>query len=148
MFCSPLPVQFGVVAVRRAVQTSDVGTHRPTWRSVSRNCCLVHILLLQRERELEVGCIVVVLRVAFTDSEGAVNNSGSRQGPLSLYRQTFSVAVMLGSIACSSDMTGFTDSAAQTALGILREYPRNIPSAVCGAAPEDEQVMLETCRGP
>jgi hypothetical protein len=24
---------------------------------------------------------------------------------------------------------------------------RNIPSAVCAAPPEDEQVMLETCRG-
>jgi hypothetical protein len=27
-------------------------------------------------------------------------------------------------------------------------YARNIPSAVCAATPEDEQVMLETCRGP
>jgi hypothetical protein len=27
-------------------------------------------------------------------------------------------------------------------------YARNIPSAVCVAPPEDEQVMLETCRGP
>jgi hypothetical protein len=25
---------------------------------------------------------------------------------------------------------------------------RNIPRAVCEAPPEDEQVMLETCRGP
>jgi hypothetical protein len=25
---------------------------------------------------------------------------------------------------------------------------RNIPSAVCVALPEDEQVMIETCRGP
>jgi hypothetical protein len=25
---------------------------------------------------------------------------------------------------------------------------RNIPSVVCGAPPEDEQVILETCRGP
>jgi hypothetical protein len=24
----------------------------------------------------------------------------------------------------------------------------NIPSAACGAPPEDEQAMLETCRGP
>jgi hypothetical protein len=28
------------------------------------------------------------------------------------------------------------------------EHARNIPSAVCLAPPEDEQVMLETCRGP
>jgi hypothetical protein len=27
-------------------------------------------------------------------------------------------------------------------------YARNIPNAVCVAPPEDEQVMLETCRGP
>jgi hypothetical protein len=27
-------------------------------------------------------------------------------------------------------------------------YARNIPSAVFDAPPEDEQVMLETCRGP
>jgi hypothetical protein len=25
---------------------------------------------------------------------------------------------------------------------------RNIPSAICAETPEDEQVMLETCRGP
>jgi hypothetical protein len=30
----------------------------------------------------------------------------------------------------------------------LTLYARNIPNAVCAAAPEDEQVMLETCRGP
>jgi hypothetical protein len=28
------------------------------------------------------------------------------------------------------------------------QHARNIPSAVCVAPPEDEQVMLETCRGP
>jgi hypothetical protein len=27
-------------------------------------------------------------------------------------------------------------------------YARNIPNAVCTEPPEDEQVMLETCRGP
>jgi hypothetical protein len=30
----------------------------------------------------------------------------------------------------------------------LTLYARNIPNAVCAAAPEDEQVMLETCTGP
>jgi hypothetical protein len=30
----------------------------------------------------------------------------------------------------------------------LTLYARNIPSAVCSGPPEDEQVMLETCRGP
>jgi hypothetical protein len=30
----------------------------------------------------------------------------------------------------------------------LTLYARNIPHADCGAPPEDEQVMLETCRGP
>jgi hypothetical protein len=30
----------------------------------------------------------------------------------------------------------------------LTLYARNIPSAVCAVPPEDEQVMLETCRGP
>jgi hypothetical protein len=29
----------------------------------------------------------------------------------------------------------------------LTLYARNIPSAVCAGSPEDEQVMLETCRG-
>jgi hypothetical protein len=30
----------------------------------------------------------------------------------------------------------------------LTLYSSNIPNAVCGAPPEDEQVMLETCKGP
>jgi hypothetical protein len=30
----------------------------------------------------------------------------------------------------------------------LTLYARSIPSVVCGAPPEDEQVMLTTCRGP
>jgi hypothetical protein len=30
----------------------------------------------------------------------------------------------------------------------LTKHARNIPSAVCVAPPEDEQVMLETYRGP
>jgi hypothetical protein len=30
----------------------------------------------------------------------------------------------------------------------LALYARNIRSTVCLAPPEDEQVMLETCRGP
>jgi hypothetical protein len=30
----------------------------------------------------------------------------------------------------------------------LTFYPRNISNAVCEAPPEDEQVMLETCRDP
>jgi hypothetical protein len=30
----------------------------------------------------------------------------------------------------------------------LTLYARNIPSAVCAGPPEDEQVTLETCRGP
>jgi hypothetical protein len=30
----------------------------------------------------------------------------------------------------------------------LTLYARNIPNAVCAVSPEDEQVMLETCRGP
>jgi hypothetical protein len=30
----------------------------------------------------------------------------------------------------------------------LTLYARNIPSAVCAAPREDEQLMLETCRGP
>jgi hypothetical protein len=33
-----------------------------------------------------------------------------------------------------------------TRIGV--EQARSIPSAVCGAPPEGEQVMLETCRGP
>jgi hypothetical protein len=28
-----------------------------------------------------------------------------------------------------------------------RQHARNIPAAVCAANPEDEQVVLETCRG-
>jgi hypothetical protein len=72
---------------------------------------------------------------------------------------------MFRAITCSS--SGF---AARTALGILPAcyvsrlchhcgelqswhsqltlHARNIPSAVCGAPPEDEQVTLETCKGP
>jgi hypothetical protein len=65
----------------------------------------------------------------------------------------------VSSITCSS-----SGDAKQTALGILRAYnvavklqswhrqltlyARNIPSSVCVKPPEDEQVMLETCRGP
>jgi hypothetical protein len=32
-------------------------------------------------------------------------------------------------------------------IAVLTLYARNIPSAICVAPPEDEQVMLETCRG-
>jgi hypothetical protein len=63
----------------------------------------------------------------------------------------------VSSITCSS-----SEGPPQTALGILRAYnvslqsghsqltlyARNIPSAVCVASPEDEQVMLETCKRP
>jgi hypothetical protein len=72
----------------------------------------------------------------------------------------------VSSISCSS-----SGGASQTAFGILRAYvswlchdfsetaivaswhsqltlhARSIPNAVCEAPPEDEQVMLETCRG-
>jgi hypothetical protein len=30
----------------------------------------------------------------------------------------------------------------------LTYHELNMPSAVCAVPPEDEQVMLETCRGP
>jgi hypothetical protein len=30
---------------------------------------------------------------------------------------------------------------------LCRRHARNVPSAACIASPEDEQVMLETCRG-
>jgi hypothetical protein len=30
----------------------------------------------------------------------------------------------------------------------LTSHARNIPTAACVAPPEDEQVMIETCRGP
>jgi hypothetical protein len=33
-------------------------------------------------------------------------------------------------------------------VAISLTYARNIPNSVCVAPPEDEQVMLETCRGP
>jgi hypothetical protein len=49
----------------------------------------------------------------------------------------------VSNITCS-----FSGGATQTALGTLRAcYARSIPSAACGAPSEDEQVMLETCRG-
>jgi hypothetical protein len=38
-----------------------------------------------------------------------------------------------------------------TSVGCTRigvELARNIPSVVCVAPPENEQIMLETCRGP
>jgi hypothetical protein len=49
--------------------------------------------------------------------------------------------VHVSSITCSSSV-----GATKTALGILRAY--NVPTAVCVAPPEDEKVILETCRGP
>jgi hypothetical protein len=36
----------------------------------------------------------------------------------------------------------------QTWCSQLTYHARNIPTAVCVAPPEDEQVMLETFRGP
>jgi hypothetical protein len=30
----------------------------------------------------------------------------------------------------------------------VRQHARSIASATCAAPPEDQQVMLETCRGP
>jgi hypothetical protein len=57
----------------------------------------------------------------------------------------------------SSIARSSSGGAPQTALTILRAYnvswhsrliyARNIPSAVCLAPPEDERVMLESCRG-
>jgi hypothetical protein len=35
-----------------------------------------------------------------------------------------------------------------TAAVKLTLYARNVPNAVCAAPSEDEQVLLETCRGP
>jgi hypothetical protein len=51
-------------------------------------------------------------------------------------------------ITCSS-----SEGATHAALGTLRAcyvswlHTRNIPSSVCEAPPEDNQGMLETCRG-
>jgi hypothetical protein len=33
-------------------------------------------------------------------------------------------------------------------LHLMHTRNRRVPSAVCAAPPEDEQVMLKTCRGP
>jgi hypothetical protein len=61
----------------------------------------------------------------------------------------------VSSITCSS-----LGATAQTAFGILRAYNVSwlwhdcsaittvYTKCVCAAAPEDEKVMLETCRGP
>jgi hypothetical protein len=35
-----------------------------------------------------------------------------------------------------------------TRVGVFHSNTCNIPSVICGAPPEDEQVMLKTCRGP
>jgi hypothetical protein len=42
----------------------------------------------------------------------------------------------------------FTAVSLQPRHGQLTLYARNIPNAICAAPLEDEQVMLETCRGP
>jgi hypothetical protein len=48
----------------------------------------------------------------------------------------------VSSIICSA-----SGGALQTAVGILRaRYAHNVPTNVSWALPEDEQVILETCR--
>jgi hypothetical protein len=60
------------------------------------------------------------------------------------------------SLHVSSVTWSASGGATLTALGILRAcyvswlhlvHSRNIPSAVCVAPPEDEQVIFKTCRG-
>jgi hypothetical protein len=41
-----------------------------------------------------------------------------------------------------------SETVQQTCHSQLTLYPRNIPNCFCGAPPEDEQVVLETCTGP
>jgi hypothetical protein len=59
-----------------------------------------------------------------------------------------------GPLHASSITCSFSGGATQTAVKLqswhsqLTLYARNIPSAVCAAPPENEQLMLETCRGP
>jgi hypothetical protein len=58
-----------------------------------------------------------------------------------LHKRHLVYCVRVMSVGCAT-------IALQTWRSKLTLYARNIPSAVCIAPPEDEQVMLETCRGP
>jgi hypothetical protein len=57
-----------------------------------------------------------------------------------LHQRHLVYCVRIMSVGCATIVSG---GPAQPTL-----YARNIPNAVCVAPPEDEKVMLETCRGP
>jgi hypothetical protein len=58
-----------------------------------------------------------------------------------LYKRHLVYCVRIMSVGCGR-------VAVQPCHSQLTFYARNIPNAVCIAPPEDEQIMLETCRGP
>jgi hypothetical protein len=65
-----------------------------------------------------------------------------------LHRRRLVYFVRIMSVGCGT--VAVCDTAAvklQPFHSQLTLYARNIPNAVCVASPEDEQVMLEACRG-
>jgi hypothetical protein len=60
-----------------------------------------------------------------------------------LHKRHLVHCVRIMSVGC-----GTTAVSLQPCHSQLTLYARNIPSAVCVAPTDDEQVMLETCRGP
>jgi hypothetical protein len=60
-----------------------------------------------------------------------------------LHKRHFVYCVRIMSVVCATIAVKLQSWHTQITL-----YARNIPSAVCEAPPEDEQVMLETCTGP
>jgi hypothetical protein len=59
-----------------------------------------------------------------------------------LHKRQLVYCVRVMSVGCYQDWSGTTPILVQ------HKHTYNIPSAVCVAPPQDEQVMLETCRGP
>jgi hypothetical protein len=60
----------------------------------------------------------------------------------SLYKRHLVYCVRVMSFGCATITVKLQSCHSQLTL-----YARNIPNAVCAAIPEDEQIMLETCRG-
>jgi predicted nucleotide-binding protein (sugar kinase/HSP70/actin superfamily) len=60
-----------------------------------------------------------------------------------LHKRNFVHCVRVTSIGCGTDAVSLQPCHSQLTL-----YAGNILNTVCAVPPEDEQVMLETCRGP
>jgi hypothetical protein len=130
-------------------------TEKGDWFIISYSChCAVNHLPHMYKRAIinNTDILNVLLTV-----HHSVSVYWNQRDPLFIQFVENQVPLHVSSFTCSS-----SGGAAQTAFSILRAYDvilqpcysqptlyaSNIPNAVCATPPEDEQVMLGTCRGP